>query len=71
MYRQGGPAAGRGPASAERLLVDIGGGVLVEVGRNRSAAMLSQRLSRQYNPGQSVTARVTRIEPRRVSSTYP
>ncbi len=49
----------------ERLLVDIGGGVLVEVNRNRLAAMLSQRLSRQYNPGQSVTARVTRIEPRK------
>ena len=49
----------------ERLLVDIGGGVLVEVNRRQSAAMLSQRLSRQYKPGQSVTARVTRIEPQK------
>ena len=49
----------------ERLLVDVGGGVLVAVNRSRSAAKLSQRLSQQYNPGQSVTARVTRIEPQK------
>jgi small subunit ribosomal protein S1 len=49
----------------ERLLVDVGGGVLVEVGRRQSAAMLSQRLNQQYSPGQSATARVTRIEPQR------
>jgi small subunit ribosomal protein S1 len=47
----------------ERLLVDVGGGVLAGVNRSRAALKLSQRLSHQYNPGQAVTARVTRIEP--------
>jgi small subunit ribosomal protein S1 len=49
----------------ERLLVDVGGGVLVAVNRSRAALKLSQRLSHQYNPGQAVTARVTRIEPQK------
>jgi small subunit ribosomal protein S1 len=49
----------------ERLLVDVGGGVLVAVSRSRAALKLSQRLSHQYNPGQAVIARVTRIEPQK------
>jgi small subunit ribosomal protein S1 len=47
----------------DRLLVDVGGGVLVEVNRNQAQHKLSQRLNQQYLPGQNVTARVTRIEP--------
>jgi small subunit ribosomal protein S1 len=53
----------RSDRSPERLLLDIGGGVLVELKKSQAANMLSQRLSRQYIPGQSVMARVTRIEP--------
>jgi small subunit ribosomal protein S1 len=49
----------------ERLLVDIGGGVLVEVNRSHAMLKLSQRLSQQYTPGQTVTARVTRVEPQK------
>lgn len=47
---------------SDRLLVDVGGGVLSEVPYRQAALRLTQRLHRQYIPGQLIKAVVKRIE---------
>ncbi|MEW6727555.1 MAG: 30S ribosomal protein S1 [Bacillota bacterium] len=44
-----------------RLLVDVGGGVMVEIPEARAALRLSQALNRQYRIGETVAAKVTEV----------
>lgn len=45
-----------------RLLVDIGGGVVVEIPEARASLRLSQALNRQYRIGEAVKARVQAVD---------
>lgn len=48
-----------------RLLLDVGGGVLVEVPRRRASYIEAVPLAAQFVPGQPVRAKVTRMEPQK------
>lgn len=52
---------GRGNGKPARLLVDVGGGLLVEIPRQHAALRLSQPLSKQFRSGETVTVKVTAI----------
>ncbi|MGO0122222.1 hypothetical protein [Desulfothermobacter acidiphilus] len=46
----------------ERLLVDVGGGVLAEVPRSKATRSLAASLRELYRPGQAVRARVLSVD---------
>ena len=54
----------RADGKPPRLLVDAGGGVLVEIPRKKAAVRLAVPLQQQYRPGQPVKARVLRVDAR-------
>lgn len=53
----------RNDAKPERLQVDVGGGILVEVERKRATRSLIHRLIEIYQPGATVKAWVTQADP--------
>jgi small subunit ribosomal protein S1 len=52
---------GRSDGKPARLLVDVGGGLLVEIPYHQAALRLAQPLSRQFRIGETVTAKVTTV----------
>lgn len=64
------PAEG---SKAPTLVLDIGGGVMVEVPRKEAVRWVSKSLSEQYRPGDAVKAKVLSCDPLTVSvrQAYP
>ena len=52
------PEDGRGP----RIVVDVGGGVLVEVPRRLATTRQAERLEQVFRPGRQTKAEVTRVD---------
>jgi small subunit ribosomal protein S1 len=52
---------GRSNGKPARLLVDVGGGLLVEIPRQHAALRLAQPLAKQFRIGETVTAKVTAV----------
>ncbi len=50
-------------ARPTRLIVDIGGGVLVEIGNKEARRYYSRYLTEQYQPGQQIEADILSVDP--------